>query len=110
MAEAGSRRPFSWAAFRGAAVEEGSEIGYGAGEPFFEGDLGLPVEQLFGFGDVGAALRCPPAELQRLARRARQRTLEEHTGANRARQLLEILHGWTRPAAVEPPLATGTRR
>ena len=42
--------------------------------------------------DVVAALRCPPAELARLAARARQRTLQEHTGMCRARQLLDYLH------------------
>jgi spore maturation protein CgeB len=47
--------------------------------------------------DVIAALRCPELELQRLSRRARQRALEEHTGRNRARQLLDHLQEakWT---------------
>lgn len=41
--------------------------------------------------DVVAALRCPAVEFDRLAKRARQRTLQEHTGVNRARQLLDYL-------------------
>lgn len=41
--------------------------------------------------DVMAALRCPDLELQRMGHRARQRTLEEHTGLNRARQFLDYL-------------------
>jgi spore maturation protein CgeB len=38
--------------------------------------------------DVAAALRLPDAELAAVAARARQRTLDEHTGAVRAQQLL----------------------
>jgi spore maturation protein CgeB len=41
--------------------------------------------------DVVSALRCPDPELHRMAARARQRTLAEHTGMNRARQLLDYL-------------------
>jgi spore maturation protein CgeB len=41
--------------------------------------------------DVEGALRMPDCELQVMAAHARQRTLEEHTGAVRARQLLEYL-------------------
>jgi hypothetical protein len=37
---------------------------------------------------VLAALRADPATLDQFARRARLRTLEEHTGAHRAKQLL----------------------
>jgi spore maturation protein CgeB len=39
--------------------------------------------------DVEDALNAPEAELQSMAARARQRTLEEHTGTVRARQLLQ---------------------
>lgn len=41
--------------------------------------------------DVAAALALPDAELAAMAARARDRTLEEHTGEVRARQLLEYL-------------------
>jgi spore maturation protein CgeB len=41
--------------------------------------------------DVQDALRAPDAELQSMAARARQRTLDEHTGMVRARQLLGFL-------------------
>jgi spore maturation protein CgeB len=41
--------------------------------------------------DVQDALRAPDAELQSIATHARQRTLEEHTGMVRARQLLGYL-------------------
>jgi spore maturation protein CgeB len=41
--------------------------------------------------DVEAALEMPDCDLQRIASHARQRTLEEHTGAVRARQLLQYL-------------------
>ena len=54
-----------------------------------------PGEEIFvvrSAEDVMAALRCPAAELGRLAARARQRTLQEHTGTCRARQLLDYLH------------------
>jgi spore maturation protein CgeB len=54
-----------------------------------------PGEEIFvahSADDVVAVLRCPPIELGRLAARARQRTLQEHTGMCRARQLLDYLH------------------
>jgi spore maturation protein CgeB len=54
-----------------------------------------PGEEIFvahSADDVAAVLRCPLAELGRLAARARQRTLQEHTGMCRARQLLDYLH------------------
>jgi spore maturation protein CgeB len=54
-----------------------------------------PGEEIFVVNtadDVLAALRCPQAEAARLAARARQRALQEHTGAARARQLLDYLH------------------
>ncbi len=41
--------------------------------------------------DVQKALLMPDAELQSMASRARQRTLDEHTGMVRARQLLSYL-------------------
>lgn len=41
--------------------------------------------------DVEEALEMPDYDLQRIAAHARQRTLEEHTGTVRARQLLEYL-------------------
>src|SRR5262249_8541220 len=41
--------------------------------------------------DVEEALETPDCNLQSMAVRARQRTLEEHTGVVRARQLLEYL-------------------
>jgi hypothetical protein len=41
--------------------------------------------------DVQDALRTPDTELQSMALRARQRTLDEHTGMVRARQLLGYL-------------------
>jgi spore maturation protein CgeB len=41
--------------------------------------------------DVQQALLMPDAELQSMASHARQRTLDEHTGMVRARQLLSYL-------------------
>jgi spore maturation protein CgeB len=41
--------------------------------------------------DVEAALSSPDSELQSMAARARQRTLDEHTGNVRARQLLQYI-------------------
>jgi spore maturation protein CgeB len=41
--------------------------------------------------DVQEALRMPDSQLQSMASRARQRTLDEHTGTVRARQLLNYL-------------------
>lgn len=65
---------------------------------WFEGldSFFAPGEEIFvveSAEDVVAALRCPEAELARLARRAQQRTMQEHTGMNRARELMEILQG-----------------
>ncbi len=62
----------------------------------------VPGEEIFVVrtaDDVSAALRCPQNELQRLARRARQRTLQEHTGMQRARQLIALLNEarWVQP-------------
>ena len=41
--------------------------------------------------DVEAALQLPESDLQPIAARARQRTLDEHTGLVRAQQLLRYL-------------------
>jgi spore maturation protein CgeB len=41
--------------------------------------------------EVEAALACPDNELQSMAARARQRTLDEHTGNVRACQLLQYI-------------------
>ncbi len=62
----------------------------------------VPGEEIFVVhtaDDVSAALRCSDTELHRLASRARQRTLEEYTGAHRARQLLAYLQEarWAQP-------------
>jgi spore maturation protein CgeB len=64
---------------------------------WFEGldSFFAPGEEIFVINraeDVVASLRCPADELARLAARARQRTLQEHTGMCRARQLLDYLH------------------
>jgi spore maturation protein CgeB len=42
-------------------------------------------------GDVVAALDCDDAELRRMAARARERTLAEHSSAERARELVGLL-------------------
>jgi spore maturation protein CgeB len=58
--------------------------------------------------DVVGALRLPDSRLQRIASRARARTLEQHTGEARARQLIEYLnqarHG--KPGSHAAPLVT----
>jgi spore maturation protein CgeB len=51
-------------------------------------DLSDELRVASGAADVEDALNAPDAELQSMAARARQRTLEEHTGTVRARQLL----------------------
>jgi spore maturation protein CgeB len=61
-----------------------------------------PGEEIFVVSDadaVVAALRCPANELAKLAEAARRRTLQEHTGEARARQLLDYLHetAWSLP-------------
>jgi spore maturation protein CgeB len=53
--------------------------------------------------DVAAALRCPDIELARMAARARQRTLQEHTGMCRARQLLEYIYATGTPDGARAP-------
>jgi spore maturation protein CgeB len=42
--------------------------------------------------DVVAALELPDSELEAIARRARERVLDEHTSMHRARQLVELVH------------------
>jgi spore maturation protein CgeB len=51
-------------------------------------DLRSELRVVSGAADVEDALKAPDAELQSMAARARQRTLDEHTGTVRARQLL----------------------
>jgi spore maturation protein CgeB len=53
--------------------------------------------------DVLAALQLSDAELQAIASRARERTLDQHTGDCRARELLSYL-GSSRTAAKEEKL------
>ncbi|MBV9533448.1 MAG: glycosyltransferase family 1 protein, partial [Bradyrhizobium sp.] len=52
--------------------------------------------------DVLAALERDDRELQRIAARARERTLEQHSSAKRARELVELLEGSRR--APQPAL------
>lgn len=54
-------------------------------------DLRSELRVVASADDVQDALRMPDAELQSMAARARQRTLDEHTGMVRARQLLQYL-------------------
>ena len=49
---------------------------------------GLEILVADGPSDVHAALNLPDSELRRIGAAARQRTLEQHTGANRARELV----------------------
>jgi spore maturation protein CgeB len=49
---------------------------------------GLEILVADGPSDVHAALNLPDGELRRIGAAARQRTLEQHTGANRARELV----------------------
>ncbi len=55
-------------------------------ETFF--DLNLDLHVVRAAEDVLSALSLPAAELQRVAERARQRTLDEHTGEQRAAEFL----------------------
>jgi len=71
------------------------------------GSFFAPGEEIFvvhNADEVIAAMKCPESELARLAARARRRTLEEHTGECRARQLLEYLHEarWLQTRRTEP--------
>lgn len=50
--------------------------------------------------DVLAALARPDAELHRIASRARDRVLAEHSSAARARELVDLIDSARRPAAV----------
>jgi len=52
-------------------------------------DLRNELRVVSNAADVEDALNAPDAELQSMAARARQRTLDEHTGTVRARQLLQ---------------------
>lgn len=54
-------------------------------------DLRQEVRVVQSSQDVETALRLPDSELKSMAARARQRTLDEHTGMVRARQLLTYL-------------------
>ncbi len=58
--------------------------------------------------DVEKALARPDTELNRMATRARARTLEEHSGAVRAKQLIAYLE--EAGSATHQPLRTRTRR
>jgi spore maturation protein CgeB len=51
-----------------------------------------------GSADVVAALERDDQELQRMARRARERTLEEHSSRRRADELIQLLE---RPSQTE---------
>jgi spore maturation protein CgeB len=53
--------------------------------------------------DVLRVLALPEEELARVAKRARQRTLDEHTGAQRARELISVIEAasGTRSSAAE---------
>jgi spore maturation protein CgeB len=61
---------------------EGLETFFHDGAEVFVADTG---------GEVAAALRFSRAELRRMGERARERTLDEHTGDVRARQLLAAI-------------------
>ena len=54
-------------------------------------DLRSELQVVADAADVEDALNAPDAELQSMAARTRQRTLDEHTGTVRARQLLQYL-------------------
>jgi spore maturation protein CgeB len=54
-------------------------------------DLQSELRVVASAGEVEAALSSPDNELQSMAARARQRTLDEHTGNVRARQLLQYI-------------------
>ena len=60
-------------------------------ESFFNIDEELLVVR--STDDVVRALELPNADLQRMAARARERTLDEHTGRQRAKQLLAACEG-----------------
>ena len=54
-------------------------------------DLRTELRVVASAEDVQEALRLPDAELEAMAARARERTLDEHSGAVRARQLLHYI-------------------
>jgi spore maturation protein CgeB len=54
-------------------------------------NLQTEIRVVAGAEDVQTALLMPEAELKSMASHARQRTLDEHTGMVRARQLLSYL-------------------
>ena len=58
----------------------------GLDEFFVDGEEILLVNST---ADVLAAMKLPDAELARFAARARERTLDEHTGLRRAQQMLD---------------------
>jgi spore maturation protein CgeB len=62
-----------------------------------------------GTEDAIAAIETSDAELAAMARRARERTLQEHTSAHRARELVSLLEAAGRGRPVEDPGA-GQRR
>lgn len=60
-------------------------------DEFFE--PGAEILLAKGQEDVLAALDLDERELQRIGRRARERTLEQHSSARRARELIDLLEG-----------------
>jgi spore maturation protein CgeB len=64
-------------------------------ESFF--DSGQELLVVRSADDVVRALQLPSADLLRVAARARERTLDEHTGHHRARQLLAACEGARQP-------------
>jgi spore maturation protein CgeB len=81
-------------------------------EQFFE--PGAEVLVARSTDDAVSALSLPPTELSALARRARERTLDEHTAMHRAVELEELIEGRGssvegRDDAVAPPSALDPR-
>ena len=58
-------------------------------------------------GDALAALGASDAELARVGRRARERTLDEHTAGNRAAELERLIEDARGPAAARSSFAAG---
>jgi spore maturation protein CgeB len=100
MGHCPSGRLFEAAACGAAIVSDGWE---GLDRFFTPGEELLIAREA---GDVLAALALPREALARLARRARERTLDEHTAAARARQLEALLEEARRSPDV-PPRAEG---
>ncbi len=67
-------------------------------EQFYEPGTEILVAD--GTDDVIAALKMPEEALREMARRAQARTLTEHTGDNRARELVSALKGSSAPAML----------